>query len=691
MFLNFFSLASDSSTLPLFSQISDVLQRNPEPRLGFISQNSSEFLVQWVTNFITNPVGFAKAVRHTFPSDSDPSLLFFATVTFPSLFSHFRSLETIELANLFLLEILDVFSFRVASLFIATFLLTNVDFTSRLWSLYDELLRNIRPIQNPSDYFAIFLRSVKLCSQYFTKIHIELLQLTSKRYPDRFSELLADFFFRESFLEYHSKLKGNCDVHELVAFLDYISHSPNSPHFRRLFQAIIPTSFSHIPPHCELLSSPKKSPIVICARETLLIQAIAMGNPNLTTLKSNDKLSIPESVSTIFEVFSFDIIMPLTHHSPEKSLLFEKNDKIELLEDDSRWHQLLAISQNKRVSPFSLISSYSSSEPQRYVSLLQRAHNEMLENREKIERTLQIQKPVTLWRNLQPILAELLICVGQSFTTRAMMSLHPYESVPALSSSPVVASAHNCFASQRYAFQLGIDQIVIPEQQEQRRSHLERKLMLVHAPSNRSRSSSIKKNSSKIKRWANGAKNSLFKLLFVLKLIDGWSVDEKKLMNVKALVRNNLNRPKLLNERDEGIQPQKGFKYCRKIIEKADELENVRRSWSVLGFAEIAESFMKIYEGFYQNEKVTEFIRLLLCESKTDALFESFFWVTAFLDDHRTKREVEMSLLQQWLPENMIRPFVWFVDGFKGVLNELDPQIAIAMRECAVVEAITDY
>jgi hypothetical protein len=70
-----------------FSQMTAAIRREvlKVGRSGAFSRNQKEFITQWIANFTTNPVGFARAVRRTFATDTNASLIFFTTVTFPAM------------------------------------------------------------------------------------------------------------------------------------------------------------------------------------------------------------------------------------------------------------------------------------------------------------------------------------------------------------------------------------------------------------------------------------------------------------------------------------------------------------------------------------------------------------------------------------------------------------------------------
>jgi hypothetical protein len=359
-----------------------------------------------------------------------------------------------------------------------------------------------------------------------------------------------------------------------------------------------------------------------------------------------------------------------------QSLLFDDLSQLDIGEDQSQWHQLTAIAQARNCSPIALVANYKN-DTQRYPGLLQRAYNEIIEQRCNFEKALQFQNSIAVWRDLEVLLSELSICVGQRIATRTLLGLRPHESTPSVTLSMAVSTPSNCLATQRYASQLGLDQIETFHARRPRRTTLERQPPFRPGPFARSRSSSIQQNSTRFKNLLNDAKESLFKLFFDMKEIDNWAVDEKELTELKDLVRNYLNRPKLLNE--VGVPTSSNPQFLSKLVQKSDALDGVKRSWSILSFAEISFKFMQSYNACYHElfKNVVEFIQYLLSLSKTDALFELYFWTEAFFDGRPSKK-------LDFLPERLVNPFNWFFIGFKDFLHFLDPEIETRIKSCMV-------
>jgi hypothetical protein len=180
----------------------------------------------------------------------------------------------------------------------------------------------------------------------------------------------------------------------------------------------------------------------------------------------------------------------------------------------------------------------------------------------------------------------------------------------------------------------------------------------------------------------NDAKESLFKFFFDLKEMDNWTVDEKELTELRDLVRNNLNRPKLLSQLD-SVPIHPGFKYLSKLLKRSDSLDGVKRSWSILSFATISFKYIQLYDALYCKffKHIPEFLDYLLKFSKTDALFELYFWTSAFVDARPSKK---LDDVLHFIPDLLVGPFNRFFIGFKQFLQILDPEIESKMKSCMV-------
>lgn len=193
------------------------------------------------------------------------------------------------------------------------------------------------------------------------------------------------------------------------------------------------------------------------------------------------------------------------------------------------------------------------------------------------------------------------------------------------------------------------------------------------------------KNSARFTNMLTDTEHSLLTFLLDLKLMDGWTIEDSAVADVKALVRNRLNRPKLFNTCEDISPDTKGSKYLEKVLQKVNDLDEVRRSWLPLAFAELSVSAMHVYDAFYRCQKgferVEPFVHLILLSAKTDALFESYFWTVAFLNAQSVGKAADA---MRFMPAHFAEPFHCFFNAFQGFLNELDPEIDAGIKACVV-------
>lgn len=380
--IRYFSYNTDSESFgpPDISYekiMTEFIQHEPLRLHSKLSPNISQFITQWVFDFTKKPKMFAEAVIKTLPHFPEHSGIFIY-VTFPSMFNHFQTDEYLSLAVEFLEEIIQNAPSNMSISFVSAFLLSSTKFVHSLWKIFDELVDKRSPLHTYTDYFILFIEALKNSSISLTKQHVHIIKYFKKFNLQNFSICLISNFLNVTYDEaHHSKIHD--DSRQLIHFLKYAEKNPTSPHFTKIFNALVPRNGTlWVPFHSDLIES--KIPLVMNCHEFFLIQEIAKENPELSNLKYIHYLSIPETVYSDFYPVYFDVVFPLPQEQPSlkdqlSSLIFNEKfyeEKIDNFivkppnpienEIDShvlsrRWRQVGAYARSKNIHPLSLFSS----------------------------------------------------------------------------------------------------------------------------------------------------------------------------------------------------------------------------------------------------------------------------------------------------------------------------------------------
>lgn len=302
--IRFFCYNNDFGNVMISQQISFehliniFTQTEPTRLISKLSPNISQYITQWIYDFVTKPKEFAKSAINTLPHYPQ-HIDFFIYVTFPSIFHHFQLNEYISLAVTFLKEIIDKAPSKIAISFVSSFLLNANRFIHLLWILFDEIIISRNGIKNQSEYFIVFLEALKKTSSSFTKQHVEVIQYYHQNKPQDFAKSLITNFLNITYDESH--LSNIYDESRcLIKFLNYASKNPLGPHFTRIYEALIPKDGTLWVQKCTDLFE-KRTPIVMSCHEFYMIQQLAKENPSIVRLKYIDYLSVPKSTSFVLD------------------------------------------------------------------------------------------------------------------------------------------------------------------------------------------------------------------------------------------------------------------------------------------------------------------------------------------------------------------------------------------------------
>lgn len=356
--------------------IAAFMQHEPLRLHSKLSPNISQFITQWVFDFANKPKKFAEGVIKTlprFPIDSG----IFIYVTFPSMFYHFQTDEYLNLAVEFLEEIIQKSPQNMSIAFVSAFLLSATKFIKSLWIIFDELVDKRSPIRTYSDYFVIFIEALKSSSSALTKQHVHIIEFFKKFNLENFARCLFSNFLNITYDESHLS-KIHDESRELIHFFNYAEKNPNSPHFTKIYNALIPKKGTFwVPFHSDLIET--RIPLVMNCHEFFLIQQIAKDNPDISNLKYIQYLMIPKNVYLDFCPVYFDVVFPLPPLRIKDqigSLIFnsnfyEKERKNFIINDSNennnenaethllsrKWRQINAYARTKNIHPLSLFSS----------------------------------------------------------------------------------------------------------------------------------------------------------------------------------------------------------------------------------------------------------------------------------------------------------------------------------------------
>ncbi|OHT09402.1 hypothetical protein TRFO_21617 [Tritrichomonas foetus] len=152
--------------------------------------------------YIQNPSLFAKAI-HDFFSDDPSDLLFFAHITFPSLYSFSYIPDLMSNAVDLVMNLLNIDPGDITAHFASALYLTNPRFNDELWTTFFRELR-----RNPNlNEFNVFISSLSVACKHLSPSHSDLSQKIFKIGRGVFSHIFIDFLFQPS-LKIHLK----CDL-----------------------------------------------------------------------------------------------------------------------------------------------------------------------------------------------------------------------------------------------------------------------------------------------------------------------------------------------------------------------------------------------------------------------------------------------------------------------------------------------
>ncbi|OHS97831.1 hypothetical protein TRFO_09264 [Tritrichomonas foetus] len=337
-----------------------------------MSPNFSQFFIQWVLDYATNPKILANSILNTlphFPAEED----FFISVTFPSIFYHFQTIEYLNLAVEFLKEIIIKSPTNYAIPFVAAFLNGSTKFLFSIWNIFDEIVLKNSPILSSASYFTIFTEALKKASCCFTKQHFQIIHFFKEQNLNAFCFCFFSKFLLQSFEEKYLCQKNEIFFHPLYDILNFTSKNPSSPHFKMIFDALTEKNGTFWVPQKVLKNKEYldlRTPIVLCCHELLMLQNIAQENPDISKLKCIRNLTIPQTFSEDFHSIYLEVTFPsnLTEQTNKISpLIFHQdplfesdpisNQKSDIFE--KKWQQITTFSKHNCIQPLSIFDDHS--------------------------------------------------------------------------------------------------------------------------------------------------------------------------------------------------------------------------------------------------------------------------------------------------------------------------------------------
>ena len=685
-----------------YTDLLEMITKAPVRVHLVVSSNCAQFLSDWVKDFVTQPIEFARAVHKAFPVKNS-QLLLFSRVTFPAVFHHFITLEYLELGEQFLREYLSIAPSNFG-LFFCSFMNSAYSFCDVLCRTYDRIMCRHEKRNQSTVCFSALLRALKAASVGLSGPHIRVMEVFKSSNTSLFALTLVGDFLKPTLTE---ALNGR-KLEEVMLFkvLDFARDS-HSKHFEIIYRSMIPTIGSKwVPQQSEFSPNPGRTVILFSAHEASLIEKIVVAYPAITNLKHSKAVSLPDGIYQNFQPIYYEFSMSsFQKDNVDDNHLFGSTPELIVADDPSlkrRWNELETASAIVGVTPFDLLRNGSvrynyrqnSDDKPLYVYGRALCHNHVIESRKKYDLlmgTLRCQQIVDDFVCYMSSMLTLAIqrYIAQMFAAASGYSI--YSGTPPLHSSRL----HECLAVQRYYDIFQLNQV--PKDVSA--------MLPVHARNPSQFTPRVKNSDSwdsiRLKRkrrqsfsieqgeaiscgksilaqiQAKNIKSPLQADIY-LRTLEDWHHDDKLLATLKDMYTKMV---KVMKGQRTGVEKcyLDAVPYLARVMKKGDDLVYVRRGPSVSCFTELSEELFQVHTKFFQKESEAKsltgakMMEIAVCEAESDGFFEAFMWFEKLFPGSPD--------LMARVPKHRTAPINFVRNAFLQLLGEMNPDILVKIEE----------